>query len=586
MSNSRNGAFHRKAPTGGCANGTPLNDIASELAEADAVPRTVPPRVIASAVMAGDANGSTSIAPDADISRMTHRALPRLLRLAGVMVTLALASGAGASAYGEGPASPVPSPGDPATIPGYDHDPLSLLGPSRVDAAHLAAFVSSHNPRTTVTIEELAEIFLQEGAALGVRADLAWTQSIIETGFFHFPDRGMLHPQDNNFAGIGACDSCNSGRGYPDARTGVRAQMQLLRGYADPNPLQDAMIRPPKSYRGSAPTWWQMGNGHWATAPHYAAAITSMYGRMLKFSDIDLAYVAPAPLVGASIADATTEPVARAGDGLYIADPDGQVYDLGDTRFWGSAYGARDDASVTSIAMTPKAKGYWLFYSDGVVLPFGNAEAFGRAPTGTVAVAARPRGLGYWTVDRNGAVVAFGNAEQLPAAKTELSARVVDIAATRSGKGYWLVDSLGRISATGDAVSLGDATGVGVDDPVVGLAITPWDDGYWIVTAGGTVHAIGAAQDHGGVAAEFSDDADREQFTTQPARDYVGLIEASQRMVVAVRTSPTGDGYWLVMADGAVYGRGDAPDFDQVHTNGAPVLSATSRIDTAPALRT
>ena len=91
---------------------------------------------------------------------------------------------------------------------------------------------------------------------------------------------------------------------------------------------------------------------------------------------------------------------------------------------------------------------------------------------------------------------------------------------------------------------------------------------------------------HGGVAAEFSDDADREQFTTQPARDYVGLIEASQRMVVAVRTSPTGDGYWLVMADGAVYGRGDAPDFDQVHTNGAPVLSATSRIDTAPALRT
>ena len=180
----------------------------------------------------------------------------------------------------------------------------------------------------------------------------------------------------------------------------------------------------------------------------------------------------------------------------------------------------------------------------------------------------------------------FGNAKQLPAAKTELSARVVDIAATRSGKGYWLVDSLGRISATGDAVSLGDATGIGVDDPVVGLAITPWDDGYWIVTAGGTVHGIGAAQDHGGVAAEFSDDADREQFTTQLARDYVGLIEASQRMVVAVRTSPTGDGYWLVMADGAVYGRGDAPDFDQVHTNGAPVLSATSRLDTAPALRT
>ena len=496
-----------------------------------------------------------------------------------------MAIGAGAAAHGADSASPVPAPADPAAVPGYDHDPLSLLGPSRIDAAHLAAFVSSHNPRTTVTIEELAEIFLQEGAALGVRADLAWTQSIIETGFFHFPDRGMVHPQDNNFAGIGACDSCSSGHGYNDARMGVRAQMQLLRGYADPTTLEDAMIRPPKSYRGSAPTWWQMGNGHWATAPNYAAAITSMYGRLLQSAGVDLAYVAPAPLVGESIADAPTEPTIRSGDGLYLADPDGQVYDLGDTRFWGSAYGARDDASVSGIAMTPHAKGYWLFFSDGAVVPFGNAETFGPAPTGTVAVAAQPRGLGYRTVNRDGVVAAFGNAEPLANVRSASLTRVVDIAVTRSGKGYWLVDSLGHVSAAGDAISFGDATGVGAEDPAVGIAVTPWDDGYWIVTAAGTVHAIGAAQDHGGVAAEFSDDADPERFATRAARDYLGLIEASQRLVVALRTSPTGDGYWLVMADGAVYGRGDAPDFDRVYTNGAPVLSATSRLDTAPALR-
>ena len=39
---------------------------------------------------------------------------------------------------------------------------------------------------------------------------------------------------DNNFAGIGWCDSCPHGFDFPDAETGVRAQMQLLRIYVDP----------------------------------------------------------------------------------------------------------------------------------------------------------------------------------------------------------------------------------------------------------------------------------------------------------------------------------------------------------------
>ncbi len=39
---------------------------------------------------------------------------------------------------------------------------------------------------------------------------------------------------DNNFAGIGACDSCAGGDRFANAREGVRAQIQLLRFYADP----------------------------------------------------------------------------------------------------------------------------------------------------------------------------------------------------------------------------------------------------------------------------------------------------------------------------------------------------------------
>ncbi len=514
-----------------------------------------------------------------------------------------LVGGFGISADGAVIVTIAPRPQDPTTVPGYDQDPLSLLGPSRVDAVHLAGFVQRHSPRTTVPIEALAQIYLEEGAAYGVRADLAWAQSIIETGFFHFPDRGMVRPADNNFAGIGACDSCHTGNGYPDARTGVRAQMQLLRGYGDPNTLANAMIHPPQSYRGSAPTWWQMGNGHWATSPVYAHSVITMYASLLKFSGIDLAYVPPAPLIGAGMTDgsvagsdalAPPEPPVRVGDGLYLVDPNGQVYDIGDTRFWGSPYVESPDSTATlstsppvnTIAMTPHANGYWLFSASGTVLRYGDAPALGRAPRNVVAVAAQPHGYGYWTVDRNGSVESFGDAPQL-VAPTGLTpgARVVAIAPTRTGQGYWLIDSIGRVVAAGDATSFGNATHITTADPIVGIAPTPWDDGYWTTTSAGSVLAFGKATDHGGLASEFSDDADRAKYPSRQQRDYFGLIEADKHLVTAVRPSPSGDGYWLITADGLVVGRGDAPDFAQTDTQGSPIMSAASRLDVAPPLR-
>ena len=60
----------------------------------------------------------------------------------------------------------------------------------------------------------------------------AFAQSIVETGYFGFRN-SMVDPENNNFAGIGACDTCKHGFSFPDARTGVRAQMQLLRVYVD-----------------------------------------------------------------------------------------------------------------------------------------------------------------------------------------------------------------------------------------------------------------------------------------------------------------------------------------------------------------
>ena len=78
-------------------------------------------------------------------------------------------------------------------------------------------------------------MFVDEGNRYLVRGDIAFAQSIVETGWFNFPDYGIVKPQNNNFAGIGACDSCGNGFQFGSALSGVRAQIQLLRNYADIN---------------------------------------------------------------------------------------------------------------------------------------------------------------------------------------------------------------------------------------------------------------------------------------------------------------------------------------------------------------
>src|SRR6202011_2608818 len=86
----------------------------------------------------------------------------------------------------------------------------TILSPSALTAAELADWFASTGKvvATTVPIPDLAAAYVNAGQAEGVRGDIAFAQSILETGYFSFPAGGQLTGADNNFAGIGACDSC------------------------------------------------------------------------------------------------------------------------------------------------------------------------------------------------------------------------------------------------------------------------------------------------------------------------------------------------------------------------------------------
>jgi hypothetical protein len=158
------------------------------------------------------------------------------------------------------------------------------MGPSALTAAELTGwFAATGRPaNVTVPMAQLAQDYVDAGKTEGIRADIAFAQSVIETGFFVFPAGGQLAGNDNNFAGIGACDSCAHGWVFPDARTGVAAQIQLLHAYAARAPIPTPLVGK-VGVHGCCPTWMGL-TGVWATSPTYAHAILTIYKQILDWA--------------------------------------------------------------------------------------------------------------------------------------------------------------------------------------------------------------------------------------------------------------------------------------------------------------
>jgi hypothetical protein len=169
-----------------------------------------------------------------------------------------------------------------------------VMGPTVLNATEMAAWLRStgSSPRLSadVTLEQIAQMFVDEGTAENVRGDVAFAQAYIETGGFN------AGGSENNFSGLGACDSCGGQNRFPTALDGIRAQMQLLKAYAGGGPLVNPASPywwsgdPERAYssfggRGSAPTWRQMGGGKWASDRGYSGKVLGTYDKMIASAE-------------------------------------------------------------------------------------------------------------------------------------------------------------------------------------------------------------------------------------------------------------------------------------------------------------
>ena len=168
-----------------------------------------------------------------------------------------------------------------------------VMGPTVLNAAEMATWLRStgSSPRLSdsMTLDQIAQMFVDEGTTENVRGDVAFAQAYIETGGF------SAGGSDNNFSGLGACDGCGGQNRFPNALEGIRAQVQLLKAYAGGGPLvnaaspywwgPDPMTAATKYARfggtGSAPTWRAMGGGKWASDGGYSGKVLGTYDKMI-----------------------------------------------------------------------------------------------------------------------------------------------------------------------------------------------------------------------------------------------------------------------------------------------------------------
>lgn len=137
------------------------------------------------------------------------------------------------------------------------------------------------------TINQFAQIFYEEATAEGVRAEVAFTQCMKETGFLKYG--GDVLPNQYNFAGIGATGAVH-GASFSNVRMGIRAQIQHLKAYGSISTLTNPCVDPRFNLvkRGSAQYVEWLGikenpNGYgWATSKNYGHDIVSMVNVLLK----------------------------------------------------------------------------------------------------------------------------------------------------------------------------------------------------------------------------------------------------------------------------------------------------------------
>lgn len=158
-----------------------------------------------------------------------------------------------------------------------------IMGKAVATADQMRAYVKAKNPSVAQSVIDMIPYYISEGEAEGVRGDVAFAQSCLETGNFGFAGSAVTLDQ-NNFCGMGVTSNGMKGNSFATPQLGIRAQIQHLKAYASNDALKQTCIDPRFGYvtRGCAETVEHLGQQEnpdgkgWATGAGYGSKILSI----------------------------------------------------------------------------------------------------------------------------------------------------------------------------------------------------------------------------------------------------------------------------------------------------------------------
>lgn len=177
------------------------------------------------------------------------------------------------------------------TVPDTDGY-TKIMGTSVATAAQMESYIRAVNPSVARSVLDMLPLYLSEGSAEGVRGDIAFAQSCLETGNFGFSQSAVTLSQ-NNFAGMGVISNGMRGLSFDTPQLGIRCQIQHLKAYACTDALANENIDPRYQYvaRGVAPYVEWIGIQEnpkgvgWAAGAGYGAKILAILKKIVGTAD-------------------------------------------------------------------------------------------------------------------------------------------------------------------------------------------------------------------------------------------------------------------------------------------------------------
>ena len=152
----------------------------------------------------------------------------------------------------------------------------------------MTAYIKAKNPDVAQSVIDMIPFYLSEGKVEGVRGDIAFAQSCLETGNFGFSGSAVTLDQ-NNFCGMGVTSNGMKGNFFDTPQLGIRVQVQHLKAYASTVDLKNECVDPRFKYvaRGCAEYVEWLGQKEnpagkgWAAGAGYGAKIITILNAMI-----------------------------------------------------------------------------------------------------------------------------------------------------------------------------------------------------------------------------------------------------------------------------------------------------------------